>query len=66
MTSTALNPSAKQSFLAGLAIAIVGAIFFSAKAVVAKLIYRYHVDAVTLITFRMLFAVPFFAALAIW
>jgi drug/metabolite transporter (DMT)-like permease len=66
MTSTALNSSAKQSFLAGLAIAIVGAIFFSAKAVVAKLIYRYHVDAVTLITFRMLFAVPFFAALAIW
>jgi drug/metabolite transporter (DMT)-like permease len=66
MTSTALNSSAKQSLLAGLAIAIVGAIFFSAKAVVAKLIYRYHVDAVTLIAFRMLFALPFFAAIAIW
>jgi drug/metabolite transporter (DMT)-like permease len=66
MSSTALDSSAKQSLLAGLAIAIVGAIFFSAKAVVAKLIYRYNVDAVTLITFRMLFALPFFAVIAIW
>ena len=52
--------------LAGLAIAICGAVLFSAKAIVAKLIYRYHVDAVTLIAFRMLFSVPFFAAVAFW
>jgi drug/metabolite transporter (DMT)-like permease len=66
MTSTAINSSAKQTFLAGLAIAIVGAILFSAKAIVAKLIYRYQVDPVTLIAFRMIFALPFFAAIAIW
>lgn len=66
MTSSAIQSSARQAFLAGLAIAIVGAIFFSAKAIVAKLIYRYQVDAVTLITFRMLFSLPFFAAVAIW
>lgn len=66
MSSPALNSSVRKSFLAGLAIAIVGAVFFSAKAVVAKLIYRYDVDAITLITLRMLFSLPFFAAIAIW
>jgi drug/metabolite transporter (DMT)-like permease len=66
MTSTALKSTARQSFLAGLAIAIVGAVLFSAKAVIAKLIYRYHVDAVTVLAFRMIFSVPFFAAIALW
>jgi len=61
-----LPAPARRAFLAGLAIALVGAVFFSAKAIVAKLIYRYHVDAVTLITFRMLFSLPFFAAIALW
>lgn len=66
MTAATLTPSARQAFLTGLAIAICGAILFSAKAIVAKLIYRYHIDAVTLIAFRMLFAFPFFAAIALW
>lgn len=66
MISTTAPSSARQAFLAGLAIAISGAILFSAKAIVAKLIYRYDVDAVTLITFRMLFSLPFFAAVAVW
>lgn len=66
--STILSASApaRRAFLAGLTIATLGAIFFSAKAIVAKLIYRYHVDAVTLISFRMLFSLPFFAAIALW
>ncbi|GGI21048.1 DMT family transporter [Oxalicibacterium faecigallinarum] len=58
--------AARKLLLAGLAIAVVGAILFSAKAIVAKLIYRYQVDAVTLIAFRMLFSLPFFAVIAIW
>jgi drug/metabolite transporter (DMT)-like permease len=66
MPPSAPNRSSRQFFLAGLAIAISGAVLFSAKAIVAKLIYRYHVDAVTLIAFRMLFSLPFFAAVAIW
>jgi drug/metabolite transporter (DMT)-like permease len=73
MTSSASSPAPssaqhlpRQALLAGLAIAITGAILFSAKAIVAKLIYRYHVDAVTLIGFRMLFSLPFFAAVALW
>lgn len=53
-------------FYTGLALAGVGAILFSAKAIVAKLAYRYGVDAVTFITFRMLFAFPAFAAVAWW
>ena len=66
MTTTALNRSSRQLFLIGLAIAVSGAVLFSAKAIVAKLIYRYHVDPETLIAFRMMFALPFFAAVAWW
>ena len=50
----------------GLGLAIAGAILFSTKAIVAKLIYRYPVDAVTLIAFRMLFSLPIFAVIAWW
>jgi drug/metabolite transporter (DMT)-like permease len=56
----------RSSLVAGLAIAIAGAVLFSTKAVLAKLLYRYHMDAVTLIAFRMLFSLPVFAAVAIW
>ena len=50
----------------GLALAGAGAIAFSGKAIIVKLAYRYGVDAVTLIMYRMLFALPLFAALAWW
>jgi drug/metabolite transporter (DMT)-like permease len=66
MTDSANSSSAHKLFLTGLSIAIVGAVLFSTKAIVAKLIYRYPVDAVTLIAFRMIFSLPFFAAIAIW
>jgi drug/metabolite transporter (DMT)-like permease len=56
----------RSAFVAGLAIAIGGAVLFSTKAVVAKLLYRYHIDAVTLIAFRMLFSLPVFAGVALW
>src|SRR5690606_34176313 len=58
--------AARRQLLTGLGIAIVGAILFSAKAIVAKLIYRYQVDAITLIAFRMMFSLPFFVAIAVW
>lgn len=66
MSATAHSSSSRHAFLVGLTIAIIGAILFSTKAIVAKLIYRYHVDAVTLITFRMLFSLPFFALIGLW
>ena len=43
-----------------------GSIAFSGKAIIVKLAYRYGVDAVTLIMYRMLFALPLFALLAWW
>jgi drug/metabolite transporter (DMT)-like permease len=43
-----------------------GAIAFSGKAIIVKLAYRYGVDAVTLIMYRMLFALPIFMAMAWW
>ncbi|HVO06480.1 MAG TPA: DMT family transporter [Burkholderiaceae bacterium] len=50
----------------GIALATVGAIAFSGKAIIVKLAYRHGVDAVTLIMYRMLFALPMFVALAWW
>ena len=49
---------------AGLALAAFGAIAFSGKAIIVKLAYRHGVDAVTLLMYRMLFALPLFALLA--
>ncbi|QAU35513.1 DMT family transporter [Janthinobacterium sp. 17J80-10] len=65
VNQSSMTPT-RQAFLLGLGIATLGAVFFSAKAIVAKLIYRYDVDAVTLITFRMLFSLPFFLGIALW
>jgi drug/metabolite transporter (DMT)-like permease len=50
----------------GLALATLGAIAFSGKAIIVKLAYRYQVDAVTLIMYRMLFALPLFLVLTWW
>ena len=56
----------RRALAAGLAIAIGGAVLFSTKAIVAKLLYRYQIDAITVIAFRMLFSVPVFALCALW
>jgi drug/metabolite transporter (DMT)-like permease len=50
----------------GLLLAGLGAVAFSGKAIIVKLAYRYGVDAVTLIMYRMLFALPLFVVLAWW
>ena len=59
-------PSSAARLRAGIALASAGAIAFSGKAIVAKLIYRWPIDATTLIFFRMVFALPLFALLAWW
>ncbi|NRR29011.1 EamA family transporter [Oxalobacteraceae bacterium] len=64
--STTTTASARSAYLGGLAIAVGGAILFSTKAIVAKLLYRYQLDAVTVLSFRMLFSLPVFAAVAFW
>ena len=50
----------------GVALAFFGSIAFSGKAIIVKLAYRYGVDAVTLIMYRMLFALPLFLGIAWW
>ena len=50
----------------GLALAMVGAVGFSGKAIIVKLAYRHGVDPVTLIMLRMLFALPIFVIMACW
>jgi len=50
----------------GLMLAVAGSIAFSGKAIIVKLAYRHGVDAVTLVMFRMLFALPLFILMAWW
>jgi drug/metabolite transporter (DMT)-like permease len=62
-----MMPSAAPTHLAsGLLLAAAGSIALSGKAIIVKLAYRHGVDAVTLIMYRMLFALPLFLALAWW
>ncbi len=59
-------PHTSRPALSGLLLAAAGAIAFSGKAIIVKLSYRYGVDAVTVIMYRMLFALPFFIAMGLW
>jgi len=66
-----MNVSAPSSIAAadrrrGFLLAGFGAIAFSGKAIIVKLAYRYGVDAVTLIMYRMLFALPLFMVTTWW
>ena len=58
--------AATKGIAIGLLLAAFGSIAFSGKAIIVKLAYRYGVDAVTLIMYRMLFALPLFALMAWW
>ncbi len=59
------NPDARGAYL-GVACVLLGAIGFSAKPTLVKLGYQYDVDVMTLLALRMLFSLPFFAAMALW
>jgi drug/metabolite transporter (DMT)-like permease len=60
------DAAASRTVWSGLLLAVLGAIAFSGKAIIVKLAYRYGVDAVTLIMYRMLFALPMFLLLSWW
>jgi drug/metabolite transporter (DMT)-like permease len=71
MTATAhLAPTSqapvRPALAAGLAMALLGAVAFSGKAIIVKLAYRHGVDAITLLMLRMLLALPFFVVMAWW
>ena len=65
-----MNPLAPRASVAtlwpGLLMAALGAVGFSGKAIIAKLAYRHGVDAITLVMYRMLFALPLFLLLSVW
>ena len=61
-----MTSAARARIAPGLAFATLGAIAFSGKAILAKLMYRYGVDAVQVIFWRMLLALPLFLALVWW
>lgn len=53
--------------LTGFVITLAGAILFSTKAIIVKLAFgSTHTDALTLLTLRMVFSLPFYAAAAFW
>jgi drug/metabolite transporter (DMT)-like permease len=61
-----LTQALASKFSSGLLLAAAGSIAFSGKTIIVKLAYRHGVDAITLVMFRMLFALPFFIAMAWW
>lgn len=58
--------TARRSAYIGVACTLIGAIAFSGKPVIIKMAYGYGVDVMTLLALRMLFALPFFLAMAWW
>ena len=66
MRDAPVGTAEDSRLLPGLLLATFGAIAFSGKAIIVKLAYRYGVDAVTLLMYRMLFALPLFVLLAWW
>jgi drug/metabolite transporter (DMT)-like permease len=66
LSTQALAAPKGGSLRTGLLLAALGAVAFSGKAIIVKLAYRHGVDAVTLIMYRMLFAMPMFAVIAWW
>ena len=62
----ALSSAPSPRLASGLALAVLGAVAFSGKAIIVKLAYRHGVDAVTLLMLRMAMALPFFVLMAWW
>lgn len=54
-----------RTFIYGILLGILGIVLFSSKAVMVKLAYRYHVDALSVLQLRMLFSFPFYVVIAI-
>ena len=65
--STADSQAQQRRLLySGIGLAMLGAISFSGKAIIVKLAYRWQVDAITLLMYRMLLALPVFLLMAWW
>ena len=66
-TSMEVSSIKQTSNLPGFLIAFLGAILFSTKAVIVKKAFHdVHIDALTLLTMRMLFSLPFYMVTAFY
>ena len=65
-TVSAGQSAARRLALSGLALAAIGAVAASGKAIIVKLAYRHGVDAMSLLALRMLVAFPFFVLMGLW
>src|SRR5436190_11427240 len=64
MTSTPIKPT---SLFAGFVFTFLGAVLFSTKAIIVKKAFTdTPVDALTLLTLRMVFSLPFFVGIALF
>jgi len=59
-----IKATGHSQLIIGLVFAIGAALGFSIKAIFVKLAYTYNVDTITLLMFRMMFAMPFFLIIA--
>ena len=68
MTSTTQTALASRPAVSGGLLVLLAAVGFSAKAVLVKLAYAYSptLDAITLMSLRMLFSLPIFLLVALW
>ena len=66
MTNSSRSTFANRDVFLGVVFALLAAVGFSAKAILVKLAYLDHVDAMTLLALRMVFSVPFFIGVALW
>lgn len=55
-----------SSLVLGAWMVLMGAIFSSSKAVIIKLAYEFHINAVSLLTMRMIISLPVFLILGVW
>ncbi|MGB5419329.1 DMT family transporter [Algibacter sp.] len=53
-----------RQFWYGIGLGVLGIVMFSSKAVMVKLAYNYHVDAINVLLLRMLFSFPFYLIIA--
>ena len=65
MATNAAPASSKHNAVLGYGLAALAAIGFSTKAILVKLAYYEPIDAITLLTLRMLFSAPFFLIVAL-
>jgi len=56
----------ENNYLIASVVVLIGAIFFSTKAIFVKLAYGYGIDSVSLLTLRMAFSFPIFLGIGFW